>query len=68
MASTSGTRRPLVDVLRVSCPRRNGDLVDLSRCLGCNWLDQLDRTADVPWLDCAAGHLEDVAVTRERVD
>jgi hypothetical protein len=37
----------------VPCPRR-GEIVDLARCLACNWLLDLDRTGGTPSLRCAA--------------
>ena len=43
----------VVPDLGVACPRR-GVIVDLDRCLGCNWLIDLDRTGAVPSLLCAA--------------
>ena len=46
--------RPMDSAQRVRCPRRDGDEVDLSRCLGRNWLLELDRSAGPPRLRCAA--------------
>jgi hypothetical protein len=43
----------VVPELGVACPRR-GAVVDLARCLACNWLIDLDRTGVVPSLLCAA--------------
>lgn len=38
---------------RIACPRR-GEAVDLERCLGCNWLIDIDRAGSVPALRCGA--------------
>jgi hypothetical protein len=38
---------------RFPCPRRLW-AVDLSLCLGCNWLLDLDRVGNPPSLQCAA--------------
>ncbi|HEV2249349.1 MAG TPA: hypothetical protein VGT60_02450 [Candidatus Limnocylindria bacterium] len=38
---------------RFRCPRRLW-AVDLGRCLGCNWLVDLDRAGSPPSLRCAA--------------
>jgi len=45
--------QPLLPGARVQC-QRLGELVDLSRCLECNWLLDLDRAAGTPALRCAA--------------
>jgi hypothetical protein len=45
--------RPLLADGRVQCARL-GEEVDLARCLGCNWLLDLDRAAGTPTLRCAA--------------
>jgi hypothetical protein len=44
---------PLLADGRVQCVRL-GEEVDLARCLGCNWLLDLDRAAGTPTLRCAA--------------
>ena len=38
---------------RVQCPRRNEE-VELTRCLECNWVIDLDRAAGIAALRCAA--------------
>ena len=38
---------------RVRCPRRQ-QLVELTACMECNWLLDLDRAAGLPALRCAA--------------
>ena len=38
---------------RVFCARR-GEEVELLRCLGCNWLEDLDRATGRPAVRCAA--------------
>jgi hypothetical protein len=45
--------RPMLGDGRVECPRL-GEEVELARCLGCNWLLDLDRAAGTPALRCAA--------------
>ena len=45
--------RPLLLDSHVQCARV-GQEVDLARCLECNWLLDLDRTAGTPALRCAA--------------
>ncbi|HEV1996627.1 MAG TPA: hypothetical protein VGR61_00655 [Candidatus Dormibacteraeota bacterium] len=45
--------RPVLASGRVQCVRR-AEEVDLARCLECNWLLELDRTAGTPALRCAA--------------
>ena len=45
--------RPLLPDGHVQCARA-GQEVDLARCLECNWLLDLDRTAGTPALRCAA--------------
>ena len=52
LASRSGWRS-IESPQRVRCLRRNGQVVDLSHCLSCNWLLDLDR-AGPPRLRCAA--------------
>ena len=37
----------------IPCPRQGG-VVDLERCLGCNWLLDLDRAGGAPAVRCAA--------------
>ena len=44
---------PLLPDGHVQCARL-GQEVDLARCLECNWLLDLDRTAGTPALRCAA--------------
>lgn len=52
---------------RVRCPRR-GERVDLERCLGCNWLLDLDRTSGAPALLCAATLSAAFPATRSTAD
>jgi hypothetical protein len=51
--SSGRSWRPLEGDGRIHCPRL-GEQVDLARCLGCNWLLDLDRAAGTPALRCAA--------------
>jgi len=46
---------PLLANGRVQCARR-GEEVELTRCLECNWLQDLDRAAGTPALRCAAAN------------
>jgi hypothetical protein len=48
--------RPIFDVHRVFCPRTS-DEVDLSSCIGCGWLIDLDRSGGTARIRC---DLEDV--------
>ncbi|HEY8830033.1 MAG TPA: hypothetical protein VIM83_05490, partial [Candidatus Limnocylindria bacterium] len=50
--------RPLLLDSHVQCARV-GQEVDLARCLECNWLLDLDRTAGTPALRCAAARMPD---------
>jgi len=45
--------RPLLPDARVQCARL-GEVVELARCLECNWLLDLDRAGGTPSLRCAA--------------
>lgn len=45
--------RPVLADGRVHCPRV-GEEVELTRCLACNWLLDLDRAAGPAVLRCAA--------------
>lgn len=52
MSSDDGWRPILLDG-RVQCARRDRE-VDLSECLECNWLLDLDRAAGTASLRCGA--------------
>ena len=53
MMSREHDWRPLLVDGHVQCARLN-EIVELERCLECNWLLDLDRAAGSPALRCAA--------------